>query len=123
MRSGVIVLPEPVVDDDLGLLGRCAPLRIENLSTQCPVESRIAAVLLGWSWIDADRLNANASKPDLHSFSSELWSIIGSYVLWGAVPQEQRIKRFQNIVSAPILVPTVTAKACRVYSSSTVNIL
>ena len=47
MRPGVIVLPEPVVDDDLGLLGRREPLRIENLSTQCPVESRIVAFLLG----------------------------------------------------------------------------
>ena len=47
MRPGVIVLPEPVVDDDLGLLGRREPLRIENLSTQCTVESLIVAVLPG----------------------------------------------------------------------------
>ena len=47
MRPGVIVLPEPLVDDDLGLLGRREPLRIENLSTQCPVEPRIVAVLSG----------------------------------------------------------------------------
>ena len=48
----------------------------------------------------ADRLDANAFKSDLHSFGSELWSMIGSHALWGAVPQEQRIKRFQNIVSS-----------------------
>ena len=47
MRLGVIVLPEPVVDGDLGLLGRREPLRIENLSTQCPVISRIVAVSQG----------------------------------------------------------------------------
>ena len=47
MRPAVIVLPQPVVDDDLGLLGRRGPLHIENLSTQCPVESRFVAVLPG----------------------------------------------------------------------------
>ncbi len=36
MRAGVIVLLEPVIDDDLGLLGRREPLQIENFSTQRP---------------------------------------------------------------------------------------
>ena len=31
MRADLIVLPEPRVDDDLGLLGRREPLGIENL--------------------------------------------------------------------------------------------
>ena len=47
MRPCVVVLPEPLVDDDLGLLGRREPLLIENLSTQCPVEPLIVAVLPG----------------------------------------------------------------------------
>lgn len=35
MRPGVVVLSEPVIDDDLRLLCRGEPLRIENLSAQC----------------------------------------------------------------------------------------
>ena len=31
MRAGVVVLSEPVIDDDLCLLGRREPLSIENL--------------------------------------------------------------------------------------------
>ena len=34
MRSGVVVLSEPVIDDELRLLGRREPLCIENLSAQ-----------------------------------------------------------------------------------------
>lgn len=37
MRAGVIVLLEPVIDDDLGPLGRRELLRIEDLSTQRPI--------------------------------------------------------------------------------------
>ena len=33
MRAGVVVLFERMVDDDLGLLGRREPLRIEDLTT------------------------------------------------------------------------------------------
>ena len=64
MRSGVIVLLEPVIDEDLRLLGRCEPFCIQNLPTQCAVEALVAPVLLGRSRTDADRLNADASKPD-----------------------------------------------------------
>ena len=38
MRAGVVVLCEPVIDDDLGLLGRREPLRSEKLSPQRSVE-------------------------------------------------------------------------------------
>ena len=32
MGSGVVVLPEPAIDYDLCLLGRCEPFGIENLA-------------------------------------------------------------------------------------------
>jgi len=34
MRADVIVLPEPRVDDDLGLSCRREPLRVKHLATQ-----------------------------------------------------------------------------------------
>ena len=39
MWSDVIVLPEPLVDDDLRLPGRCEPFGVEQLAAQRAVES------------------------------------------------------------------------------------
>ena len=98
MRPGVIVLPEPVIDDDLSLLGRREPLRIENLSPQCPIEPFVVSVLPGRSRVNADRLDANASKPSLHRLCCELGAVIGSDILRGTVAQQERIESFENIV-------------------------
>lgn len=76
MRAGVVVLSEPVIDDDLRLLGRREPLRVENLPAQRPVEPLIVSVLPGRSWIDADRLDADASQPALHRLCCELGAVI-----------------------------------------------
>ena len=75
MGAGVVVLPEPVIDDDLSLLLCREPLRIENLSTESPVETLVVSVLPGRCRIDADRLDANASKPGLRRFCCELRSV------------------------------------------------
>jgi hypothetical protein len=45
MRTGVIVLSEPVVDDDLSLLRRREPLGVEHLMTQGSVEVFVVSVL------------------------------------------------------------------------------
>ena len=76
MWPGVIVLLEPVVDDDLSLLGRREPLRIEYFSTQGPIEALIVSILPWRSRVDADRLDANTSKPALHRLCCELRSIV-----------------------------------------------
>jgi hypothetical protein len=47
MQTPVVVLPEPPVDDDLGLFGRVEPLGIENLPTKGSVEALVIAVLPG----------------------------------------------------------------------------
>jgi hypothetical protein len=45
MRADVVVLPEPLVDDDLGLAGRDEPLGIEHLSAQRAIEPLVVAIL------------------------------------------------------------------------------
>mgnify|MGYP001798316522 CR=1 FL=1 len=45
MWAGVVVLREPLVDDDLGLLRCREPLGIQNLPTQRPIETLIVSVL------------------------------------------------------------------------------
>lgn len=72
MRSGMVVLLEPVIDDDLGLLCCGEPFGIEKLPSQRAVEPFVVAVLPGRSRIDVDRLYAYASEPALHCFGSKL---------------------------------------------------
>ena len=55
MRARVVVLPEPVIDDDLGLLGCREPLRVENLTAQCAIEPLVVPVLPRRSRIDDAR--------------------------------------------------------------------
>ncbi len=76
MRPCVIVLPEPVIDDDLRLLGRREPLRVENLSAQRAVKPLVVSVLPGRSGIDTDWLDTNSSKPCLHRFGSKLRPVV-----------------------------------------------
>ena len=47
MWADVIVLSEPLVDDDLSLLCRVEPFGIEHLAAQCAVESFVVSVLPG----------------------------------------------------------------------------
>ena len=47
MRPGVVVLSEPVIDDDLRLLGRREPFHIENLSAQRAIEPLVVSILPG----------------------------------------------------------------------------
>ena len=81
MRPSMIVLPEPMIDDDLGLLGRYEPLGIENLPAKCPVEALIVAILPGRSRVNADGLDPKTSKPTLHRLCCELGAVIGSDIL------------------------------------------
>lgn len=45
MRAGVIVLPEPVIDDDLSLFRCCEPFDVQNFSAQGPIEPFIVSIL------------------------------------------------------------------------------
>lgn len=45
MRAGVIVLPEPTVDDDLRLFGGGEPFRVEHLPAQGTVKALVVSIL------------------------------------------------------------------------------
>ena len=47
MWSHVIVLSEPLVDDNLSLLCRREPLGVEHLAAECAVEAFVVSVLPG----------------------------------------------------------------------------
>ena len=97
MRADVIVLPEPLIDDDLGLLGRREPLGVENLVPERSIEALVVAVLPGRARIDPDGLNANAPEPVLERCRGELRTIVRANVVRPAALQQQRIERLQNL--------------------------
>ena len=45
MRSHVIVLAEPLVDDDTGLVDACKPLSIQHLAAQRSIEPFVISIL------------------------------------------------------------------------------
>ena len=45
MRTDVVVLSEPLIDDDLSLLRRREPLGVKHLMTQGSVEAFVVSVL------------------------------------------------------------------------------
>ena len=113
MRPGVVVLPEPVIDDGLSLLGRCEARRIQNLSPYCPIEPLVVPVLPcpaqqgiarrcpergdpGQMRIGA--MPTRRSQPCMASAAHAGPSVIGSDTLWGTAAQHERIECFESIV-------------------------
>jgi len=47
MRTDMIVLPEPPVDDDLSLLCRGEPFGVEHLAAQSSVKAFVVSILPG----------------------------------------------------------------------------
>ena len=68
MRPHVIVLAEPVIDNDLCLPGRCEPLGVEHLVAQRAIEALVISALPGRSGIDLDVLDANCDCAMLPNF-------------------------------------------------------
>lgn len=72
----MIVLLEPVIDDDLGLLGCGEPFGIEHLPAECAIEPFVVPILPRRPRRDADWLDTNSTQPVLHCFSSELRPVV-----------------------------------------------
>jgi hypothetical protein len=47
MRPDIVVLAQPLIDDDLGLPGDSEPFGIQDLPTQGAIEALVAAVFPG----------------------------------------------------------------------------
>lgn len=90
MRSDVVVLPELLVDHDLGLLGGGKPLGIE---LTCPL--RWYQVLIE-SRIDLDRLDPITYQPILRRCCDIFRSVVRSNVLRCPLLQQQRVQPLQN---------------------------
>lgn len=76
MWARVTVLPKPLFDDDLSLLRCCEPFCVKHFLTSCSVEPFAVSVVPARAWIDANRLETDASKPVLHRFGREPEAVV-----------------------------------------------
>ena len=65
MGAGVVVLPEPAIDHDLCLLGRCEPFGIDNFAAERSIEPFVVSVLPGRARVDPDRVYTDLLEPTL----------------------------------------------------------
>ena len=72
----MVVLPEPLVDDDLSLLRRREPLGVEQLAAMGPVEAFVVSVYPRDPRIDTYGLDPDPGKPGVEVLSDELRTIV-----------------------------------------------
>ena len=100
MGPDVVVLAEPLVDDDLGLPGGGEPFGIQDFAAQGSIEAFVVTVLPWRARVDMDRLDADTDEPFLEDRRCELRAVVGPYVLRLATVDKQRIKGIQDLCRA-----------------------
>lgn len=76
MRTLLIIVSSPLLDDDLGFPERAEDLTVEQFIPQPGVEALDISILPGASWRDVGRACANSRDPLLNSFSDELRTVV-----------------------------------------------
>ena len=92
------MLPEPVIDGELSLLGRRGRPRIKGFWTQRTFEALVLCDLPGLAGIESQRLDADSPKPATHRIGREIGPVIGFDVLGGTEARQERLECFNNIV-------------------------
>src|SRR5262245_40939857 len=87
-----VVLPAPLLDQDLGLPQMGEELGIEALAPERPVETLDAAVLPRLARLDRGRVAVLEQGPDLQRACDELRSVIASQHLRRSVLREQPLE-------------------------------
>ena len=78
MRTGAIVLAQPLSDDDVGLVDAREPLSVEHLAAERTVEPLVISILPRRAREDPDRLNPNPPRPGLQGVGDELRPVVGA---------------------------------------------
>ena len=91
MRTHVVVLLEPMIDDGLCLFRCCKLFGVEDLVPQSTVEPLVVSIFPRGPRIDSNWSNTDADQPLLHRLGYELGTVLGADILWCAMAEEQRI--------------------------------
>ena len=99
MGADRVVLPPPVLDNDLGLLQRKEQFPIQQLISELAVEALVVAVLPRAAGFDKERFYPNMCKPLPHGRGCKLGSVIGPDMIWNAVLDEQIRQTIEYIIT------------------------
>ena len=80
MRSHLVVMTAPVLDQDTGFLSRSEPLLVQTLIAKPPVEALIGAVLPGLAGVVQRGLDIRFSDPRQDRVADELRAVIRAHV-------------------------------------------
>jgi len=78
VRSDMVVLAQPLIDDGLRLPGGREPFGVQNLPAQSAVDAFVVAVFPRRARIDLDWRYADAEKPVLEWCRAELRAVVGA---------------------------------------------
>ncbi len=89
MRALCVVVPPPLLDDDLCFSQRIEDFPVEKFVPEACVEALDVAVLPGASRLNVGGLCSNHADPVAYGFSNKLRPIIGTNVGWYAMQNEE----------------------------------
>ena len=85
MGSHGVVLPAPLLNDDLCLLETVEDFAVEQLVAQLSVEGLAVAVLPRAAWLYVECLRAHTGQPAAHDLGRHLRAIVGADVFGNTV--------------------------------------
>ena len=98
VRSDLIVLPEPNIDNDLGLFGGVEPFSVEDFFSQGAVKAFVVSIFPRAAWIDLHRFDPNLLQPVLQMRGNKLGTVVRANKRWLAMFHQQRVQCIQNIM-------------------------
>ena len=99
MRPGRVVVPTPLLDQQLGLLHRVEDLAVEQLVAQLAVEILDISVLPWAARLDVQRLHADSAEPLPHDGRGELAAVVASHMLWNAAGGHEPAQPFEHVIA------------------------
>jgi len=76
VRTYIVEVPSPVLNDDLGFAAVAKPLDVETFIAKFAIERLIGAILPGLAGIDEGRIDAIVQQPFENGVAYELWAVV-----------------------------------------------
>jgi len=93
MRADVIVLPDPLVDHDLGLFDCCNPFSVSHLFAERFIEGLVVSILPGRAGLDLHGLDPGPREPLLKRRGDKLRGIVGTDIVRFTALEQYWVKR------------------------------
>ena len=98
MRSKLVVLSTPPLNQSPGFFEGIEDLPVEKLVTEGPIEALDVSVLPGATRFDEKRVDFNAGEPLADNLRSKLGAIVGADILGNSPPYEELRQSTEDIL-------------------------